>query len=148
MEKSYLGLLLLTALRIIRISPKSPSLVSKRRNTLTKYPPLRRKIPRKNPLTTNPSPSPPAETDRVYSSPATQVLTIDENKKARYEITRDMLGDVVVWNPWEHKASSMADFGPEGAWRKMVCVEAGSVGEWNKLEAGDTWEGGQRIRVL
>ena len=89
-----------------------------------------------------------AETDRVYSSPATQVLTIEENKKPRYEITRDMLGDVVVWNPWDKKASSMADFGPDGAWKKMVCVEAGSVGEWNKLEAGDTWEGGQRIRVL
>ena len=89
-----------------------------------------------------------AETDRVYSSPATQILTINENKKPRYEITRDMLGDVVVWNPWEKKASSMADFGPEGAWKKMACVEAGSVSEWNKLEAGDTWEGGQRIRVL
>lgn len=89
-----------------------------------------------------------AETDRVYTSPATQTLTINENKKPRYEITRDLLGEVVVWNPWDKKAGSMADFGPAGAWKKMVCVEAGSVGEWIKLEGGDTWEGGQRLRAL
>lgn len=89
-----------------------------------------------------------AETDRVYSSPATQALSITEDSKPKYEIIRDMLGDVVVWNPWDKKAGSMADFGPEGAWKKMVCVETGSVSDWNKLETGDTWEGGQRIRVL
>ena len=88
------------------------------------------------------------ETDRVYTSPATQTLTISEKKKPRYEITRDLLGDVVVWNPWDKKAGTMADFGPEGGWKKMVCVEAGSVSEWSKLESGDTWEGGQRIRAL
>jgi glucose-6-phosphate 1-epimerase len=42
----------------------------------------------------------------------------------------------------------MADFGPEDGWKKMICVETGSVGQWNMLEAGDTWEGGQRIRSL
>lgn len=59
-----------------------------------------------------------------------------------------MLGDVVVWNPWDAKAKGMPDFGPEDGWKRMVCVEAGSVGQWNMLEAGDTWEGGQRIRTL
>lgn len=59
-----------------------------------------------------------------------------------------MLGDVVVWNPWDKKAASMADFGPEDGWTNMVCVEAGSVGSWNTLEAGDTWEGGQRVKAL
>jgi len=59
-----------------------------------------------------------------------------------------MLSDVVVWNPWDAKAKSMADFGPEDGWKKMVCVETGSVAQWNTLEAGDTWEGGQRIRTL
>ena len=42
----------------------------------------------------------------------------------------------------------MADFGPEGAYKNMICVEAGSVGAWNNLEAGDAWEGGQRIKAL
>lgn len=61
---------------------------------------------------------------------------------------RDGLDDVVVWNPWTEKAKSMADFGPADGWKNMVCVEAGSVSQWSKLEGGDTWEGGQRIRAL
>jgi len=55
---------------------------------------------------------------------------------------------VVVWNPWVEKAKGMADFGPEDGYKKMVCVETGSVAAWNTLEAGDTWEGGQRIKRL
>ena len=89
-----------------------------------------------------------AETDRNYASDPSSTITVAEKKKPRYEITRDILGDVVVWNPWDAKAKSMDDFGPEDGWKKMVCVESGSVGQWNTLEAGDTWEGGQRIRAL
>ena len=40
----------------------------------------------------------------------------------------------------------MSDFGPEGAWRGMVCVEPGQVSGWTKLEAGEAWVGGQVIR--
>jgi len=57
-----------------------------------------------------------------------------------------MMNDVVVWNPWEKKAGSMADFGPADGYKRMLCVEIGSVSGWNTLEAGDTWEGGQRIK--
>lgn len=89
-----------------------------------------------------------SEVDRVYSSPLAQPIIVAEKNKPCYEITRDMMGDVVVWNPWTAKAKTMADFGPEGAYERMLCVEAGSVGEWNKLEAGDTWEGGQIIKLL
>ena len=46
------------------------------------------------------------------------------------------------------KSKGMADFGPEDGYKKMVCVETGSVAAWNTLEAGDTWEGGQRIKTL
>ena len=73
---------------------------------------------------------------------------VSENGKGRFEVTRDMLSDVVVWNPWIEKSKGMADFGPEGAYKNMICVEAGSVGAWNNLEAGDAWEGGQRIKAL
>ena len=89
-----------------------------------------------------------SEVDRAYTSDPSQPIVIAEKNKPRYEITRDMLSDVVVWNPWDAKAKSMADFGPEDGWKKMVCVETGSVAQWNTLEAGDTWEGGQRIRTL
>ncbi|KAI4157150.1 MAG: hypothetical protein L6R39_000747 [Caloplaca ligustica] len=89
-----------------------------------------------------------SETDRVYTVPMEKPITITEQGKPRYELTRDMLSDVVVWNPWIEKAKGMADFGPEDGYKKMICVEAGSVSAWNTLEAGDTWEGGQRIKTL
>lgn len=104
----------------------------------------------KNP-TSPPAESPikiSSETDRVYTTDPSQLITVLENGKPRFEFTRDMLPDVVVWNPWEAKAKTMADFGPEGAYHHMVCVEAGSVSAWNTLEAGDTWEGGQRIKAI
>ena len=58
-----------------------------------------------------------------------------------------MLPDVVVWNPWVEKSKTMADLAPEDAYKKFICVEAGNV-SWNTLEAGDTWEGGQRVKAL
>ncbi|KAL8747891.1 MAG: hypothetical protein Q9190_000277 [Brigantiaea leucoxantha] len=89
-----------------------------------------------------------SEMDRVYTTPAEHAITVLERESGRYEISRDTLQDVVVWNPWTEKSKGMADFGPEDGYKKMLCVEAGSVSAWNTLEAGDTWEGGQRIRVL
>ena len=85
--------------------------------------------------------------DRVYTAPSEQAITVSEKDEGRFEITRDMLSDVVVWNPWIDKAKGMADFAPEDAYKNMICVEAGSVGAWNSLEAGDAWEGGQRIKT-
>ncbi|KAI4198588.1 MAG: hypothetical protein LQ350_005179 [Teloschistes chrysophthalmus] len=89
-----------------------------------------------------------SETDRVYTVAPEQAITVLEQGTKRYEVARDMLSDVVVWNPWIEKAKSMADFGPEEGYKKMVCVEAGSVSSWNTLEAGDMWEGGQKIKML
>ena len=87
------------------------------------------------------------ETDRVYTK-VDKTITILESDEPRFEVKRDALGDVVVWNPWTEKAKGMADFGPADGWRNMVCVEAGSVGQWMTLEGGDTWEGGQTIKAL
>ena len=88
------------------------------------------------------------EVDRNYTSDPSQAIIVAEKNKPKYEITRDLLPDVVVWNPWVDKAKGMADFGPEDGYKKMVCVETGSVANWNTLEAGDTWEGGQRMKLL
>ncbi|KAL8994505.1 MAG: hypothetical protein Q9169_005534 [Polycauliona sp. 2 TL-2023] len=89
-----------------------------------------------------------SETDRIYTAKPEQAIKILEKGKDRYELTRDMLSDVVVWNPWTEKAKGMADFGPEDGYKKMICVETGSVSAWNTLEAGDTWEGGQKIKAI
>ncbi|KAG9228760.1 putative glucose-6-phosphate 1-epimerase [Amylocarpus encephaloides] len=103
-----------------------------------------------NPISTNTSPAEPVtitgKTDRVYTptgGPSTAV-TVSEGSKKKFAITRDNLNEVVVWNPWVD-AKSMADFAPAEGYRNMICVEAGAVKGWQKLEAGETWEGGQII---
>ncbi|KAI9848923.1 MAG: hypothetical protein M1838_000333 [Thelocarpon superellum] len=90
-----------------------------------------------------------AETDRVYQSttPGTPII-VREAGKERFNIVRDNLEDVVVWNPWIEKSAGMSDFGPRDAWKKMLCVEAGAVSGWQKLDAGDTFEGGQLIKSM
>ena len=73
-------------------------------------------------------------------------IVVSEGGSKLYEIIRDGLNDVVVWNPWIEKAKGMGDFEPKDGYKNMVCVEAGAVGGWLRLEGGDTWEGGQRVR--
>lgn len=83
--------------------------------------------------------------DRVYTpagGPSAPVY-VNENGKKVFKIVRDNLHEIVVWSPWSEAATAMGDFGPEDGWKQMVCVEAGSVREWQKLEAGETWEGKQ-----
>ncbi|TPX17234.1 uncharacterized protein E0L32_003352 [Thyridium curvatum] len=87
------------------------------------------------------------ETDRVYTpvgGPREPVSIVESGKK-RFDVVRDNLGDVVVWNPWQDKAAGMADFGPDDGYKKMVCVEAGSVRGWQVLEPGDAFECAQTI---
>lgn len=60
---------------------------------------------------------------------------------------RDNLGDAVVWNPWTEKANGMSDFEPKDGFVNMICVEAGQVSNWVKVEAGETFEGSQMIKA-
>jgi glucose-6-phosphate 1-epimerase len=89
------------------------------------------------------------ETDRVYT-PATvdTVLTVSANGAPAFEVVRENFENVVVWNPWEEKAKGIKDFAPKDGWKEMLCVEAGQVAGWTKLEGGDAWEGGVTIRAL
>lgn len=72
---------------------------------------------------------------------------MNEGGKQVFEIVRDNLDNVVVWNPWTEKAKSMGDFEPKDGFKQMICVEAGQVGGWQKLETGETFEGSQLIRA-
>lgn len=88
-----------------------------------------------------------AETDRVYTpskGPAHPVV-VSEGGATRFRLVRDNLDDVVVWNPWTDKAASIADFAPKDGWKNMICVEAGSVSGWQRLDKGDAFEGAQTI---
>ena len=106
------------------------------------------------PISTNTAPSSgdlgiTAKTDRVYTpvgGPSTPIL-ISEGGKKKFSIARDNLNEVVVWNPWID-AKNMADFAPAEGYKEMICVEAGAVAGWQKLEAGETWEGGQIVTAF
>ncbi|KAI9879498.1 MAG: hypothetical protein M1830_008374 [Pleopsidium flavum] len=65
-----------------------------------------------------------SETDRVYKSlEPKDAITVVEKGKLRFEIVRDTLADVVVWNPWSEKAKGMSDFGPEDGYKQMtICI--------------------------
>ncbi|KAH8816548.1 putative glucose-6-phosphate 1-epimerase [Xylogone sp. PMI_703] len=105
------------------------------------------------PLKPTTSPASPlsitAKTDRVYTPAGGDKAPVEilEGGKPTYTVVRDNLNEVVVWNPWENVANEMGDFGPADGWKNMICVEAGAVSGWQKLEPGETFEGGQFIRL-
>lgn len=88
------------------------------------------------------------EVDRVYTPAKGAVLAVSEGSTKVFEVIRDNLDNVVVWNPWTEKAKGMGDFAPKDGYKNMICVEAGAVGGWQKLEGGDTFEGGQIIKSV
>jgi glucose-6-phosphate 1-epimerase len=88
------------------------------------------------------------EVDRVYGSIPQDTTTVLEDGKPTFDVVRDNLDDTVVWNPWKEKAAAMGDFEPKDGYKNMLCVEVGSVKGWQKLEAGDGFEGGQLIKSL
>jgi glucose-6-phosphate 1-epimerase len=87
------------------------------------------------------------ETDRVYF-PQEEAVTVAEQGKPKYRVTRDNLSNVVVWNPWTDKAEGIADFAPKDGFKNMLCIEPGAVGSWQAVEAGDAFEGAQTITLL
>ncbi|KAJ6176648.1 hypothetical protein N7485_003562 [Penicillium canescens] len=108
------------------------------------------------PSTPPPIPNPPPLSPSpkkliVFTKVSTQPFQLSSPRlrmtNPLFSITREALNDVVVWNPWIEKAKGMADFGPDEAYKNMICVEAGSVSGWQTLEAGEAWEGAQSIKA-
>jgi glucose-6-phosphate 1-epimerase len=87
--------------------------------------------------------------DRVYT-PAkgpTEPVVVSEGGEQVFSVVRDNLEEVVVWNPWIEKAKGMGDFSPKDGYKNMICIEAGAVKGWQKLEPNDAFEGAQTISV-
>jgi glucose-6-phosphate 1-epimerase len=82
----------------------------------------------------------------VYKSIKQDITSILQDGKPRLDVQRDRLVDSVVWNPWIEKAKGMSDFEPNDGYKNMVCVEVGAVDGWQKLEPGETFEGGQIVK--
>lgn len=87
------------------------------------------------------------EVDRVYKSIKQDTTSIVVDGKSHLDVARDNLEDSVVWNPWIEKAKGMGDFEPKDGYKNMVCVEVGAVDGWQKLEPGETFEGGQILKA-
>ncbi|KIW04467.1 uncharacterized protein PV09_04727 [Verruconis gallopava] len=97
---------------------------------------------------TTPTVSVTGEIDRVYHNLKQSTTSVLAAGKPRFDVIRDNMNDTVVWNPWIEKAKGMGDFEPKDGYKKMICIEAGAVSEWTKLDAGEGWEGGQVIKAL
>ncbi len=86
------------------------------------------------------------EFDRVYSA-APEGCVLHDGAQS-LAIGQDMdWAQTVVWNPGADKCATLADM-PADGWRHMLCVEAAQVYEPIRIEAGDFWQGAQRLRVL
>lgn len=81
-----------------------------------------------------------SEVDCLYAKVPGSVTVSGNGNQTLCTIQRTNLDDIVVWNPWEG-SSEMADFGPTDGYKKMLCVEAGAVSEWQTLEPQNIWEG-------
>lgn len=69
---------------------------------------------------------------------------VSEGGTKKYEVVRDNLKEVVVWNPWTD-CKDIGDFKPTDGYKEMLCVEAGAVKGWLNLDQGETFEGGVTI---
>jgi glucose-6-phosphate 1-epimerase len=84
-----------------------------------------------------------AEFDRVFDASA-QPLQLEDGKR-RLQIAQSAnLTETVVWNPHAALCAKLADMSPEG-YRRMLCVEAAKLYEKQRLGAGQTWVGWQRL---
>ncbi|EME50261.1 hypothetical protein DOTSEDRAFT_50352 [Dothistroma septosporum NZE10] len=96
---------------------------------------------------TDPSVKITGEVDRVYQSIKQDTTSVVVDGQSILDVQRDNLSDSVVWNPWIEKSKGMGDFEPKDGYKKMIAVEVGTVDGWQKLEAGETFEGGQILKA-
>jgi glucose-6-phosphate 1-epimerase len=94
-----------------------------------------------------PSLSIAGEVDRVYTGLQQDTTSVVQEGRPSLDIIRDNLADTVVWNPWIEKSKGMGDFEPKDGYKTMVCVEVGAVEGWQKLEPGETFEGGMLVKA-
>ena len=86
-----------------------------------------------------------AELDRIYLAVPEPLEVRDAVRRTRVAMTG--FTDVVVWNPGEGRAASLADLEP-GGWLRMLCVEAAAIGAPVRLEPGERWTGRQTLTAL
>jgi glucose-6-phosphate 1-epimerase len=83
-----------------------------------------------------------AETDRVYLAAPDRLVLREPGREVA--VTTTGFPDVVVWNPWDGAEQRFKEFGP-GDYRRMLCVEAVTIGTPPVLEPGQQWHGSQTL---
>jgi glucose-6-phosphate 1-epimerase len=68
------------------------------------------------------------ETDQLHLNTQSTVTISDPEWRRRIVIEKRGSHSTVVWNPWQAKASALADLGAE-AWPHFVCVEPANAAE-------------------
>ncbi|KAK2664221.1 hypothetical protein Ddye_002795 [Dipteronia dyeriana] len=88
-----------------------------------------------------------SEVDRVYLSSSNMIAIFEHERKRTFVIRKEGLPDVVVWNPWEKKSKSMADFGDE-EYKQMLCVDGAAIEKPITLKPGEEWTGRLELSVV
>ncbi|KAG0452147.1 hypothetical protein HPP92_026118 [Vanilla planifolia] len=88
-----------------------------------------------------------SEVDRIYLSTPNVVAVLDHEKKQTFVIRKGGLPDMVVWNPWEKKAKSMADLGDD-EYKQMLCVAAAAIERPISLKPGEEWTGSLELTAV
>lgn len=76
------------------------------------------------------------EVDRIYLHADDTVVVEDAASQRRLNVTNTGHNAVVVWNPWEALAASMADMADDG-YQTMVCVESAVYDRSVTLQPGE-----------
>jgi glucose-6-phosphate 1-epimerase len=80
------------------------------------------------------------EIDRLYYDVGAPLSL--STAMGRMTIRAEGFPDVVLWNPGPHKAATLPDL-PDDDWLRMLCVEAGAIGQVLTLAPGQEWVGRQ-----
>jgi glucose-6-phosphate 1-epimerase len=84
------------------------------------------------------------EVDRVYLDVPGAVRLRDGARTV--DVSAIGFPDVVVWNPGERLAATIADLDPDG-WRRFVCIEAAAIARPVRLAPNASWTGRQELTV-
>lgn len=88
-----------------------------------------------------------SEIDRVYLSSSDIIELFDHGSKRTFQIRKQGLPDVAVWNPWEKKSRALTDLGDD-EYKKMLCVDGAAVEKPITLKAGEEWVGQLDLSAL
>ncbi|KMT11985.1 hypothetical protein BVRB_5g099470 [Beta vulgaris subsp. vulgaris] len=88
-----------------------------------------------------------SEVDRIYVSSSDVVELFDHGSKRTFQIRKQGLPDVAVWNPWEKKAKALTDLADD-EYKGMLCVDGAAIEKPINLKPNEEWMGQLELSVL